>query len=127
MCEIESEPSVHLVISQLISLRSLVCSALDFFISGDTADVDFYRKLIQLMEDIWINVLWSSVSGLVLSHLLRAEFTLKQIRGELFYQTLSLRQVTVPLEFVMECKRMHLSHRRLIKYNRRFSSQILLC
>ena len=80
MCEIESEPSVHLVLSQLISLRSLVCSALDFLISGDTADVDFNIKLIKLKEDIWINVLWGSVSGLVLSHLLRAEFTLKQIR-----------------------------------------------
>jgi hypothetical protein len=73
-------PSVHLVLSQLMSLRSLVCSALDFFISGDTADVDFNIKMIQLMEDIWINVFWSSVSGLVLSHLLRAKVTLKQKR-----------------------------------------------
>jgi hypothetical protein len=80
VCEIESEPSVHLVLSQLISLRSIVCSALDFLISEDTADVDFNRKLIQLMEDIWINVLWGAVSGLVLSHLLRAKVTLKQKR-----------------------------------------------
>jgi len=69
VCEIESEPSVHLVLSQLISLRSFVCSALDFFISGDTADIYFNRKIIQLMQDIWINVIWSSVSGLAFSSL----------------------------------------------------------
>lgn len=68
MCEIESEPAVHLVLSQLISLRSLVCSALDFF-SGDTADVDFNTNLIQMMEDIWTYVIWGSVSGLVFSSL----------------------------------------------------------
>jgi hypothetical protein len=77
------------VLSQLISLRSFVRSALDLF-SGDTADVDFNKKLIQVMEDIWTYVIWSSVSGLVFSHLLRAKFTLKQIGGELFYKTLSV-------------------------------------
>jgi len=35
----------------------------------------------------------------------------KAIKSELSYQTLSLRQVTVQLEFVTECNLMHLSHR----------------